>query len=409
MIDSHNNELHYLVERYVNNSISKEELERLLFLVDNGHDAGYLTDELKKYWENSKSHPLQTNINWEQKFSSMMEDAKRFTHVPAVTKYKIGKWYGVAAAVIIVALCTSAFFLFFNKETQNNVGVQTISKRYKNDLLPGTNGAILTLANGKQIVLDSAGNGLLAVQGQSKVVNKNGEIVYKGENDASGPNEILYNTMTTPKGRQYQLVLADGSKVWLNAASSIRFPATFSNNERRVEITGEAYFEIAAAYSSNTNNKIPFIVSANGTDIKVLGTHFNVNAYNDESAIRTTLLEGSVNVSSANSRQSITIKPGQQSQVTKAGNIKVMDDVDVDAVMAWKNGYFSFQQADLTTVMRQVSRWYDVDIVYEGTIPNRRFGGEITRNTNASQVLQILEDSKIHFRIEGKKIVVMPE
>lgn len=276
-------------------------------------------------------------------------------------------------------------------------------------MAPGTEGAILTLADGKQIILDSAANGSLAVEGRTKVINKDGQLVYEIEGRV--PDALLYNTMTTPKGKQYQLVLADGSKVWLNAASSIRYPTAFAGTERRVEITGEAYFEIAHHADK------PFKVSVNGMEVQVVGTHFNINAYEDEAAMQTTLLQGSVKITTNNHTR--ILSPGQQAQISttlshpvqqKPGdeNIKVVKDADLDAVMAWKNGYFSFSQTDLQTVMRQIARWYDVEIVYAGTIPDRRFGGEIARNTNASQVLKILEESKVYFRIEGKKIIVLP-
>jgi transmembrane sensor len=288
-----------------------------------------------------------------------------------------------------------------------------IATRYKNDLPPGVNGAILTLANGQYIVLDSAGNGTLAVQGNTRLINHNGQIIYAGESKSS--QELLYNTMTTPKGRQYQLMLADGTKVWLNASSSIRFPTAFTGKERKVEITGEAYFEVAPP--AGGHEKTPFRVhidpssGGEGIDIEVLGTHFNVNAYSEEATVQTTLLEGAVKVSMGN--DGTILRPGQQARINQSGgpsgNINVLSDVDMDVVMGWKNGYFSFHHTDLRAVMRQIARWYDVDITYTGKVPDRRFGGEISRNSNASEVLKILEESKVYFRIEGKKIFVLPE
>jgi ferric-dicitrate binding protein FerR (iron transport regulator) len=239
------------------------------------------------------------------------------------------------------------------------------------------------------------------VQGNTKVIHKDGQIVYDDENMSK--NALLYNAITTPKGRQYQLTLADGSKVWLNAASSIRYPTAFPGNERVVEITGEAYFEI-------TPDRIkPFRVFVKGMEVQVLGTHFNINSYDDEATIKTTLLEGSVKVKMNNNTR--LLLPGQQAQISSNagdGDIKVVKDIDLAVVMAWKNGYFSFDKTDLGAVMRQISRWYIVDIIYTGKIPDRKFGGEISRNNNLSEVLKILEESKVKFRIEGAKIFVLP-
>ncbi|HEY9259959.1 FecR family protein, partial [Chitinophaga sp.] len=206
------------------------------------------------------------------------------------------------------------------------------------------------------------------------------------------------------RSKQYQLVLADGSSVWLNAASSVRFPAAFSGNVRRVEITGEAYFEVAPLLRNG--KKVPFIVSTHGMEVQVLGTHFNVNAYPDERTIKTTLLEGSVIVTKGKTKQ--LLKPGEQARLDPGNNLVLYKDVDTDREIAWKNGYFSFDQADLSSVMRQISRWYDVDIVYAGQVPDRHFGGEISRTSRVSEVLKILEESKVHFKIEEKRIIVLP-
>jgi ferric-dicitrate binding protein FerR (iron transport regulator) len=231
------------------------------------------------------------------------------------------------------------------------------------------------------------------------VKQSNGQLAYNTQNEK--PTEVLYNTLTTPRGGQYQLVLPDGSKVWLNAASAISYPTAFTGSERKVEIKGEAYFEIAK------NTAMPFIVKVNDAQVQVLGTHFNINAYSDEDAIKTTLLEGAVKVTK--DAASTLLKPGQQAILGRSSNeIRVQENTDLDAVLAWKNGYFSFNQTDLATIMRQIARWYDVDIVYSDKVPERRFGGEIPRNTNAAEVLKMLEESKVHFRIEGRKVIVLP-
>lgn len=266
-----------------------------------------------------------------------------------------------------------------------------------NGIVPGTNKAILTLADGSHIMLDDAGNGKLASQGSTEIVKNNEGIVYTGKG-ASGEN-LLYNTIATPRGGKYQLKLPDGSLVWLNASSSLKFPAAFRGKLRSVELTGEAYFEIAK------NAKMPFRVKTIGQTVEVLGTHFNVNAYPDEPGAVTTLLEGSVKILKGTA--SATLKPGEEAAVlnSKNGNIAVRE-ADVEEATAWKNGMFQFNQSDIKTIMRQISRWYDVDIAFEGNISTEHYRGKVSRHTDIKQVLQILELSGVKFKIEGKKIIV---
>ncbi|MEO5682461.1 MAG: FecR domain-containing protein [Chitinophagaceae bacterium] len=311
------------------------------------------------------------------------------------------RFAGVAAAVLFLLVATTAIWIVTMKTPAGNLtlsGSKTILPQ-QNDLLPGGNKATLTLSNGSVISLDDAQTGKIALQGNT-VINKsaNGQLVYKAL--GSKHAEIVFNTLTTPRGGQFKLVLPDGSSVWLNAASSITYPASFTGDDRKVEIAGEAYFEIAH------NPAKPFIVNVNGMEVKVLGTHFNINAYNDEAAIKTSLLQGSVMLHKGDN--AVMLQPGQQAQLTADEKVKVVNDVDMDEVVAWKNGYFAFNRASLQSVMRQIARWYDVDISYEGKIPERLFGGKIDRNSNASEVLKILEESKVHFNIENKKITVRP-
>jgi ferric-dicitrate binding protein FerR (iron transport regulator) len=256
------------------------------------------------------------------------------------------------------------------------------------------------------VVLDSTNNGAITKQGNVTVIKlDDGQLSYK-RSASTTSSTISYNTVSTPRGGQYQLVLTDGTKVWLNAASSLRFPTSFIGNDRRVEITGEAYFEVAH------DNKKPFFVAVADMNVEVLGTHFNINAYPDERTIKTTLLEGAVKVESQN--QSALLVPGEQARLLNApledGNrrLQTINHVDLEQVVAWKNGKFQFNQASVETIMRQVSRWYDVEVVFEGPIPDKRFNGKMYRNVNASQVLSILEEGGIHFRIEGNKVTVTP-
>jgi ferric-dicitrate binding protein FerR (iron transport regulator) len=240
------------------------------------------------------------------------------------------------------------------------------------------------------------------MQSGSKVLLQNGELKYNA--DGSAVNAVAYNTITTPKGRQFQMTLPDGTRVWLNAGSSLRFPTVFVGNERKVEVTGEGYFEVAK------NAAKPFRVSINNeTEIEVLGTHFNVNSYSNETSIKTTLLEGSVRVKTqvAGKKSEVIIAPGQQAQLT-AGNLKVANNVDLSEVMAWKNGVFNFHNATLEEVMRELERWYDINVVYEKGVPQIEFVGKMGRDLSLAKVLRGLEMSEVHFRLEGRTLIVMP-
>jgi transmembrane sensor len=304
-------------------------------------------------------------------------------------------------AAVLLLLVAGALYLHNRlKHSQTPIAAHnTDTPRIARDIAPGTDGAILTLADGRKIVLDSVQNGELPIQGNTKILKQGGRLAYMPQGNAG--KEVLYNTMNIPRGKQYQLILPDGSHVWLNAASSIRYPAAFTGKERKVEITGEAYFEVAK------NTARPFRVKIGEAEVEVLGTHFNIMAYEEEATVRTTLLEGAVKVTRAHA--SHLLRPGQEAELNKTDEgITVIDDAPVSEAVAWKNGLFFFNRASLSTVMRQIARWYDVQIVYEGEIPDMEFGGKISRHSNVSEVLKILELSKVHFRIEGKKIVVMP-
>jgi transmembrane sensor len=303
------------------------------------------------------------------------------------------RWFQVAAAAILLL----GVFTFYKLGLSKNDIKQQVAKTNSADIAPGSNKAVLTLADGSQIILDSAANGNLTNQGNTTVIKLDGKLAYT----ASGNNgEVLYNTISTPKGGMYQIVLSDGSKVWLNAASSLRFPTAFTGKQRNVELSGEAYFEIAK------NAAMPFNVLVNNMNVQVLGTHFNVMAYKDESEIKTTLLEGAVKVTSGSAVG--LLKPGKQARLDNSGNI-IIADADIETEMAWKNGLFLFDYTDIKTIMRQLNRWYDADIGYEGNITHKTFTAQIPRNTNLSAVLKKLElTGGIHFKIEGKKILVMP-
>lgn len=299
------------------------------------------------------------------------------------------RWKWAAAAAVLVLIGTGVYFATRQPSQEVVVKVQQ-------NIAPGKSGAVLTLADGSQVVLDSIKNGVVALQNGSKALLKNGQLFYEGEAEGI----VAYNTMSTPKGRQFQLQLPDGTQVWMNAASSIRYPTTFNGKERKVEVTGEVYFEIVK------NEQMPFRVKAgNKADIEVLGTHFNVNAYDDEESLNATLLEGAIRVTKGTDK--VILKPGQQARVEE--HIKVIPDADIDKVMAWKNGFFNFENANLQEVMRQLQRWYDIEVVYEKGVPDMEFVGKMSKNINLADLLTILEKTNVHFRLEeGRRLIVEP-
>jgi transmembrane sensor len=299
-------------------------------------------------------------------------------------------WYLGAAAVII--MLTAGFYLW----TSHKRSEQALADRKKylqTDMPPGRNRAILTLADGRQIMLDST-QGNIVKKGSLTVVNRAGKLQYEGLGQGTD-----YNTIFTPRGGQYQIVLPDGSKVWLNAASSIKFPTAFADTTRNVEMTGEAYMEIVKKASQ------PFIVKANGAEIRVLGTRFNVNAYKDESSIRTTLIEGSVKVT-GKSNGAVVLHPGQQAVLTPDDRLK-LQTADTEQTLAWKNGIFQFNQTDLDYIMRQIMRWYDVEVVYENGIPDIKLDGDMKRDLTLFQMMEALSELGVKLRMEGKQVVIM--
>jgi len=312
---------------------------------------------------------------------------------PRVRKMYTWRRAAIAAAIVGLVTLTGLLWVKSNRSPDKSIA-ETF---YKNDVKPGGNHAVLTLANGAQILLDSAGKGNLAVQGGARVTKlKEGSLSY----DAIGKDlsAVYHNTVSTPIGGQYQVTLADGTQVWLNALSTLKFPTSFQGSARTVELTGEAYFEVAA------NKDQPFHVHVNGMNVEVLGTHFNVNAYTDETSVRTTLLEGAVRLVKGGSH--ILLAPGEQGQTSEASGFTLIKNADTEQAVAWKNGYFSFEGADVHTIMRQISRWYNVDVQFEAPPADEHFHGKISRNVNVSEVLNVLAASGINFKIEGNKIIL---
>ena len=312
-------------------------------------------------------------------------------------------WTRIAVAASIVLLLAAGYWFFENQKgkgkTEKEIAVVYDVKA------PETNRAMITLATGQRIYLDSAANGQLATEGNTVVTKKgDGKIEYSQESGA-GSKEIQYNTLINPRGSKViDITLSDGSQVWLNAGSSVTYPVAFVGSDRKVSINGEAYFEVAHDATK------PFVVSKGEINVQVLGTHFNVNAYDDEPTVRVTLLEGSVKVNKGSN--SLMIKPGEQAVLSRdpvatGSRLITKGLVDPDEVMAWKNGLFDFENDDLPTVMRQLSRWYDADVEYVGEIPVKSISGQISRNVNISGVINMIEQTgRVQFKIEGKKVIV---
>ncbi|MHA4806600.1 FecR family protein [Flavitalea flava] len=334
------------------------------------------------------------------------------------------RWIAAAVFLLIIGMSAS-YWHFYSDNRLSTTAKKKESLRITNDIPPGSTKAILTLGNGQKIVLDNTGNGVVAEQGNMNVLKlANGRLAYQrlpgnslpGNNtrDTTGKaagdlTGVVYNTLTTPRGGQYQLTLPDGTKVWLDASSSIIYPTAFVGTDRKVEIKGQVYFEVAK------DEKLPFIVKSRDMIVLVLGTRFNLNAYEEESVIKTTLLDGSVRVMAGNN--GILLDPGQQAQlnnqILKTSNanpfIKVVK-ADMAEALAWKNGFFSFRHADIQTVMRQLCRWYNVEVKYQREINKEKsFSGEIGRNLSLADVLNGLQLSRIHYRIEAdKRLVILP-
>lgn len=383
--------------------MTKEEINQLAERIVSGlatEEEILLYHQVCEFVENSAIDSVENSIGDKAKLQSDMQNAiwartksrKRVIKLPGL------KW--AAAAAVLIMLGLSSYFLFSKKDGTRDV-VETSPKKdtLARDILAGGNKATLTLADGTKIILDSTENGTITQVGGVQVIKlSNGKLIYDPKN--AKPGEVLYNTISTPEGGQYHLVLADGSKIWLNAASSLRFPSFFIGNERSVELNGEGYFEISR------NASMPFHVIVNDMKVEVLGTHFNINSYEDEESIKTTLLEGSVRVYRLDRNE--VLKPGEQVVFDVSTNrMQKNQNVDIDEVIAWKEGRFKFKKMSIEDIMRQVARWYNVEIEYNGKITTDFFSGDVSRQEDVTQLLEILAATKtVSFKLEGKKIIV---
>lgn len=380
-----------LISKYLKGDLTYEEHEQLREWlaedVANQRLLESLTNEEVLAGDLHFFSSVDTKAAWQNLTRTINESS-----LPRSTPF-VKYWKYVAAAMVMGILSYVVYETTYNNKRSEFVKVEVPSQ--KNDVLPGGNKATLTLGDGSVVSLEDMDNGAIKKENGIQISKKDGQIVYEIV-DQQRNGVILYNTIHTPVGGQYHVVLPDGSKVWLNSESSLHFPTAFSGSQRTVDLTGEGYFEIAK------NARVPFIVKALETRVEVLGTHFNVMAYADEGATRATLLEGSVKVSNGFSNR--VISPGEQAVISDKIHVK---NVDLDEAIAWKNGYFQFESEDLKTILRQLKRWYDIDVENGEEIPNLHFTAFVSRNTTLSQVLKMLEMSgELQFKIEGKKISI---
>jgi ferric-dicitrate binding protein FerR (iron transport regulator) len=385
---------------------AKELLDRYLEGRCSPNEADLVESWYLRETENPQT--LQSEPDYEGLGKSMWKDIQRENNqTRKVTPYY--KWAAVAAFAII------GLGLYHFANTPTAAPVQSAAIFYKHDIAPGKNKAFLTLADGSRIALDDANNGKIADQaGVTISKTADGQLLYQ-VSDSAKPTQAGFNTVETPKGGQYQVNLPDGTKVWLNAGSSLRYPAQFALNKRRVELKGEAYFEVAkrTVKGNGPAKRLPFIVKTNSQEVEVLGTHFNINSYQEEGDTRTTLLEGSVAVHSlSNAPKGLSIanqilKPGEQSTL-RGESIKVAT-VDTEQVMAWKEGFFMFDDENLQSIMHKVARWYDVEVDFkDNSLKTKSFSGTVSRFSNVSQLLKKIElTGSVHFKIEERRIVVM--
>ncbi|MGX5820722.1 FecR family protein [Chitinophaga lutea] len=374
-----------LFRKFVNGACTEQEKARLFEMIgqpEHNETLLRLLDEIIA--ETDDSHAVD-----ESKAGEILSLILHTRPVPArrvaLRRYR----WAAAAAVLVVAAGAATWLLRSGPSTPSSTRPSTLAQ----DIAPAPNGAVLTLGDGRHVTLDSLGNGVIAHQHGATISLQNGTVSY----DDGAPGEATFNTLRTPRGKVFHLILPDGSSVWLNAASALRFPTAFAKNDRTVELDGEAYFDIRPDAAA------PFRVKTSGErEVRVLGTGFNVNAYANEDAVRTTLLQGSVELRTNGSRS--LLRPGEQGSFLSTG-IRV-EKADTSYVMAWKHGIFNFENASIQTVMKQLERWYDVDVVYENGVPDIRFGGKLERNLPLSGVIRILEISKVHCRLDGRKLII---
>ena len=375
------NELTVAEKAELDTWLSEGEANRKLF--------NELTDEATVQSEINLMEQFPANGAWEVIAAKTVHAPK-----PVNSIRKMQPWYFMAAAAFLLIASVTVFQLW-NKQTVKTESVKTELEK-ASSIAPGTNKALLTIADGSVIEIGEASNGLLSKQNNVDLLVNDGEISYKPNGK---DEEVLFNTITTPKGGQYRLVLADGTKVWLNAASSLKYPTAFIGNERNVELQGEGYFEVA----HNASKPFKVLIEGKGA-VTALGTQFNINSYADESFTKTTLIEGKVKVSSGN--DVVVLMPNQQARIPEAGKIYFEAGVDTEEVIAWKNGRFIFKSANIEHIMKQIARWYDIEVTYKNKNNEDKFSGIVSRSGNLSDVLRIMSEGGVKFKVDEKNIIV---
>lgn len=382
-----------MFDNYMNGSSTPEELETFMKFVDDPVNKELLEEIMEAYLRNTT---FSRALDADQKSAILNEiflhtGDQQLIPAPKVKRLVplVRRW--AVAATVLVTLAIGIYFA-----VKQRASPKVLYSRYSGEIAPGSNKATLTLADGRQLSLTDAANGKLAEQAGVKISKlSDGQLVYQLQNQEQTGTKVIYNTISTPAGGQYRVILPDGTEVWLNAESQLTYPVSFNHlSERRVEFTGEGYFVVAKV--TGKTGAMPFIVKTKTQEVRVLGTHFNINSYPDEAFIATTLLEGSVKVKQEGLPEELLV-PGQQARVNKQFQVL---NVDTNATVAWKNGLFKFDNASIYTVMNQFSRWYDVDVAYEGKVPSNKFTGEVYRNMTADKALKVLSFARIRFRTE---------
>ena len=388
-----------LILKQLQGNIANEEKDILDAWIASNADHQRLWNEMNDVA--ARQAALQTVAKYDAAAALERFMQKHANTEPQAKRRVMALWKWVAAAAVLVLAFTA--YRWFAKAPYKQPVVA--ENQAPVDVAPGKNGAILTLANGERVVLDSLPNGIVALQNGTKATLKDGELVYAAP--ANAGSEMVYNTISVPNGRQFMLTLPDGTKVWLNAASSIRYPVAFTGTQRQVEVSGETYFEVVK------NKKMPFRVTVdNRAEIEVLGTHFNVNAYDNEETLNTTLLEGAVRITTRQAgaygkQLEQVLVPGQQLQLSDKGAAVV--EPEPEKVIAWKNGLFNFEGLYLKSAMKQIARWYDVEVVYRGNVPDIKFFGSISRSISLAGLIKGFQSAGVHMTIEnGKQLIVMP-
>lgn len=389
-----NDRLKYLLEQYASDLSSPEEIQELFEWIKKSDDDSLLKEKISLLWSQHQNDETPA-VDWTHIYSKVI-------NAPEAKVRKI--WPSIAVAIMMAGVIFAVgFLLTLNKNSDSDLK--------QNELLvhdvkaPATNRAMITLGDGSVVYLDSTSNGQVAVQGNVTILKQpDGQIGYQSSSDENGILTNQLNTLFNPKGSKViEMTLSDGSHVWLNSGSSITYPVQFNEKERKVTLNGEAYFEIAKDASK------PFTVSKDKMQVHVLGTHFNVNAYDDEDIIKVTLLEGSIKILDQGINE--ILKPGQQANISNNAKPFITNAVNLEAVMAWKNGRFIFDRENIQSIMRQLARWYDLNVDYEGNVTTEKFVGVFSRSRyqNISEILSMFEKTRIiSFSINGKNITVMP-